>query len=489
MSLQSAVLLGSQLPRVRLAPRSPSNDVDDAVFLSSSYGLTPDEWQEDVLAGWLGVRRDGKWAAPRCGLAVPRQNGKNGIIEMRELHGMVTLGEKFLHTAHEVKTARKAYTRLVSFFENKRKYPELAELVAEIRKTNGQEAIVLTNGGSVEFIARSKGSGRGYTVDVLVLDEAQELSEEALAALLPTISAAPLGNPQTILTGTPPGPKMNGEVFTRTRNAGIKGTDRRLSWNEWGIEKMPDDLGELNDQHSWANQNPAAGTRLSFTAMADERALMDDETFARERLGLWEEEGARNRVIPSEAWASCLDITSEIVSAPVFALDVSPNHSWSAIAVAGMRADGFPHVEVTSSQGVVDHRSGTEWVVPRMVQLVERWPGMTVAIASGSAAESLVPALVAAGIDLVFVKGNDLAAGCGMFFDLATTQGLRHLGQVELTTALSVARKNVEDGEGAWRWGRRKSSSDITALYAATLALWAAIAASNTNMDPANNVW
>ena len=486
MSLQSAVRLGSQLPRVRLAPRSPSNDVDDAVYLSTSYGLTPDEWQEDVLAGWLGIRRDGKWAAPRCGLAVPRQNGKNGIIEMRELHGMVTLGEKFLHTAHEVKTARKAYTRLVSFFENKRKYPELAELVAEIRKTNGQEAIVLTNGGSVEFIARSKGSGRGYTVDVLVLDEAQELSEEALAALLPTISAAPLGNPQTILTGTPPGPKMNGEVFTRTRTAGIKGTDRRLSWNEWSVESMPDDL---SDKTIWAQVNPAAGTRLAFAAMADERELMDDETFSRERLGLWEEEGARNRVIPSEAWASCLDITSEIVSVPVFALDVSPNHSWSAVAVAGMRQDGLPHIEVTSSQGVVDHRPGTDWVVPRLVDLKARWPGMVLVIASGSAAESLVPALQAAGFELVFVKGNDVAAGCGLFYDLATTAGLRHLGQTELTTALSVARKAVEDGEGAWRWGRRKSSSDITPLYAATLALWAAVAALNTSMDPANNVW
>ena len=488
MSLQSAVRLGCQLPRVRLAPRSPSNDVDDAVYLSSSYGLTPDEWQEDVLAGWLGIRRDGKWASPRCGLAVPRQNGKNGIIEMRELHGMVTLGEKFLHTAHEVKTARKAYLRLVSFFENTRKFPELAALILEIRKTNGQEAIVLTNGGSVEFIARSKGSGRGYTVDVLVLDEAQELSEESLAALLPTISAAPLGNPQTILTGTPPGPKMNGEVFTRTRAAGIKGTDRRLSWNEWSVESMPDDL---DDKAIWAAVNPAAGTRLMFSTMGDERELMDDETFARERLGLWEVEGARDRVVPAQAWASCLDTASEIVSVPVFALDVSPNHSWSAIAVAGMNAEGLPHIEVTSSQGVVDHRPGVDWVVSRLLDLRERWPGMTLTIASGSAAESLVPALMATvGNDnLIFVKGNDVAAGCGLFFDLATTTGLRHLGQTELTTALSVARKAVEDGEGAWRWGRRKSSSDITPLYAATLALWAAVAALDQSRDPANNVW
>jgi hypothetical protein len=60
-----------------------------------------------------------------------------------------------------------------------------------------------------------------------------------------------------------------------------------------------------------------------------------------------------------------------------------------------------------------------------------------------------------------------------MFFDLATTKGLRHIGQPDLTDALKGARKNSEDGEGAWRWGRRKSASDITPLYAATVALWA----------------
>ena len=107
-----------------------------------------------------------------------------------------------LHTAHEVKTARKAFLRLAGFFESARQWPELAALVSEVRRTNGQEAIVLTNGGSVEFIARSKGSGRGFTVDDLVCDEAQELGTEAYAALKPTISAAPSGDPQTCLLYT-----------------------------------------------------------------------------------------------------------------------------------------------------------------------------------------------------------------------------------------------------------------------------------------------
>jgi phage terminase large subunit-like protein len=193
--------------------------------------LAPDEWQRFVLEDWLARGgKGGKFASLTCGLSVPRQNGKNAILEMRELFGIVQLGEKFLHTAHEVKTARKAFIRLASFFENERKWPELAELVKDIRRTNGQEAIVLTNGGSVEFVARSKGSGRGFTVDVLVCDEAQELSDDALEALMPTTSASPQQNPQWIFTGTPPGPTANGEVFSRTRDDALSGKSSRLCW-------------------------------------------------------------------------------------------------------------------------------------------------------------------------------------------------------------------------------------------------------------------
>src|SRR5690606_13726157 len=105
---------------------------------------------------------------------------------------MVILGEKFLHTAHEVKTARKAFKRILTFFDARLGAPaELADMVTEIGKTNGQEAIFLNNGGSIEFVSRSKGSGRRFTVDVLVLDVAQHLEDEELEAIRPAVSSAP----------------------------------------------------------------------------------------------------------------------------------------------------------------------------------------------------------------------------------------------------------------------------------------------------------
>jgi phage terminase large subunit-like protein len=148
-------------------PADSTTDAEDAIEFASAYGLTPDPWQEHVLRSWLGTLASGQLAAPRAGLAVPRQNGKNALIEVVELFKTVVQGRRVLHTAHEVKTARKAFARLKFFFGDRvndpaAQYPELNNLVREVRNTNGQEAIVLSNGGQVEFIARSRSSGRGF---------------------------------------------------------------------------------------------------------------------------------------------------------------------------------------------------------------------------------------------------------------------------------------------------------------------------------------
>lgn len=450
--------------RIRLVPAHVDTDGPDAAYLASSYGLTPDDWQADVLNGMLAYRPDGRYAAARAGVAVPRQNGKNGIIEMRELFGMVVLGEKFLHTAHEVKTARKAFLRLLSFFENPRQYPELAKLVAPggIRKTNGQEAIVLTNGGSIEFVARTKGSGRGFTVDVLVFDEAQELSDETLAALLPTVSAAPLGNPQQIYTGTPPSGNMNGEVWTRVRQAGVSGSDERLAYYEWSAEEGVD----LDDPAVWHAVNPALGIRLNIDTVLSERASMDDESFGRERLGMWEGEHG-NAVIPVDAWAACADEHSEPTSQMVLAVDVTPDRTAASIAVAGLRTDGRWHVEL------IDNRRGTGWVASRLAEIGTRHGIRTVVLDGASPAASLEEAIRAKRRLAVVKTGpRDMAAACGEFYDAVMDERVAHIDQPLLTHALTQSRKR-RLGD-AWAWNRSTAASDISPVVAATLALWGA---------------
>lgn len=448
------MLAGAQVPRVRSVPAASSNDCQDAVFLARSYGLPPDPWQELVLESWLGLRADGKWAASRCGLAVPRQNGKNAAVEMRELYGTIVRGERFLHTAHEVKTARKAFLRLLSFFENDRKYPELAAKVKEIRKTNGQEAILLHNGGSVEFVARSKGSGRGFSVDVLILDEAQELSDEALEALLPTISVSP--NPQTIFTGTPPGPKAIGEVFTRVRNEGNVGLDPRLAWLEWSAVGDID----LDDRRIWAYVNPALGDRLAWETVADERGAFSDEGFARERLGMWAV-GAPQAIIPQVSWTGAADIRSQVDGAVAFAVDTDEDGATTSISVAGRRSDGRYHVEV------IDNDAGTDWVAARLRSLAAQWSPLLI-VANGPAA-ALVPALGQA-IPVLVVNTTELGVASMGLRNAVIAGQVRHIAQPVLNVSLDGARKRPS-GEG-WIISRRDADSDMTPIISVALALY-----------------
>lgn len=459
-------------------------DADDCIELSARYGLRPDPWQERVVRGWLGVLPDGRWAAARCGLAVPRQNGKNGVLEMVELYKMVVLGRRVLHTAHEVKTARKAFVRLASFFENVREFPELGELVQSIRRTNGQEAILLKNGGSVEFIARSKGSGRGFTVDDLVCDEAQDLNDDALAALLPTISAAPSGNPQVTFTGTPPVYRHDGLVWQRFRDAGVAGEDARLAWFEWSV---PDDLRGLDAvgdavELAWET-NPALGIRLNIGTVVDEFAAMPADVFLRERLGRWDEVAAGSRLVSREVWDSS-GLEPDRVrglgdGVRVFGVAFSLNGSRAALC------GGVKHSEVGVHVELVDGMSGdlAHGVTALAEWLAERKDSTAMIAISGRAwSDVLRRKLVDLGVPKrtirVLTTGDYLNA-CSLTFGKLLDGSLTHTaseGQRALDNSVATSDKK-ERGGGAWGWSVTVEGADETPIEAFSLAAWAAMTA------------
>ncbi|RJO79320.1 hypothetical protein D5S18_03035 [Nocardia panacis] len=367
---------------------------------------------------------------------------------------MVALGERILFTAHEVKTARAQFLRLVSFFEDKR-YPELSRMVKQIRRTNGQEGIELRNGGRVDFIARSKSSGRGFSTDLILADESQHFSALALASLLPTVSAS--RNRQVIYVGTVPGPSAEGEVFTKLRASALEGSNPRVCWLEWAAPEGSD----LDSVEVWKAANPAAGIRLEVETIADERAAMDDETFMRERLGMWIAKST-GAVIDPESWRLLADGTSQVLDPIAVAVDISPDRSQASIAIAGARRDGLYHVEI------VDNRRGTDWLAPRLAALVAQW-GPCVVIADGPAA-TVIPELDHLGVPVVRTTLSEFGLACGLFYDYVYSARLRHVNQPILSESVDVARKRpVGD---LWAWGRKDSTADITPTVAVTLALY-----------------
>lgn len=465
---QRNVPMGRQEPRVKLEPERAYTDGEDAGKLASAYGLTPDEWQQKILDSWLGRDEYDKYTSFRCGVLVPRQNGKNAIIEMRELYGSAILGEKILHTAHEVKTARKAFLRLAGFFENEREYPELASLVLQIRRTNGQEAIVLTNGGSIEFSARSRGAARGFTVDVVVMDEAQELNDEQLEAIMPTISAAPLENPQIIMTGTPPNHNALGEVFGRMRKTAHEGADSRLSWHEWSIEDFRGT--DLSDPEIWAACNPALGIRLDISVIEGEFQQMSPDGFARERLSMWFEQESASKAIDSAEWAECATDkppTDEMIDKLAYSVKFSPDGAIASLAVAARSVDGKVHLEI------IEHRSmssGIGWLVEFLVPRLKK--ASTVVVDglhwSGSLVEQLREDGVKAKGAITLPSGNEMIAASSGLVDSVHKGDITHFDQPALNDSVIGATKRIIGNRGGWGF----DGEDSTPVEAISLALW-----------------
>lgn len=406
----------------------------------------------------MGERSDGKWATPRVGVSVPRQNGKGALIEARELAGLLVFGEQtIIHSAHQQQTARVGFERILSYFEN---YDDLRRKVRSVTSALMREQISLKTGQVLRFPARAKSTIRGFSIDLLILDEAQIFSDSALESVQPTLAARP--NPQMWLLGTPPTPTDNGEVFTRFRQDGLEGKDRRLCWVEWSARPGV----ALDDREAWAEANPALGIRVSYEVVQDERAALSDDGFGRERLGMWEDVSTAYVISPDD-WTRCADAASLPASRFVLAIDVDPEQTRGSVAFAGLRADGLVHVELD------EQRKGTGWIAAYVAERCARNNIAAVVVDERSPAAALIDELKRRKVRrLVTTRSGDMASACAQFYQ-ATVEGLlRHTDQPQLTSALMVARKRpLED---RWAWNRKSADADITPVVAATLAAWGA---------------
>lgn len=484
---------GAQSPRVMTVPPTGlSSAGQEAVDLAARAGLILDPWQQRVLD--LGMREDaaGNWAAFEVCVNVPRQNGKGGIIEARELWGLFIGGEKLiLHSAHEFKTAKNAFKRIEALI---RRTPDLHKRVKAYRYTVGEEAIELHTGQVLRFIARSGGSGRGFTGDCNMLDEDMILGDDAMNALMPTMAA--VANPQIWYVGSAGIGRLSVQLGRLRRRAlaalesGVP--DPSLAYFEWSINGHAAECGagctahdEVDAPESALIANPAVGYRLTLEKVANERLSMSPEGYARERLGVgdYPSDGTDQwQVIPEDAWRALADAQSTPEGAVTFAIDMTPERSHAAIAVAGVWRGGT-HVEV------VDHRPGVGWVVKRAKELHAKHQPHCWVVDAGGPAGSLIKDL-AEELDVTIVspKVREIGAACGQFYDAVTGQSLSHLDQAPLATALAGAQ--MRPLGDAWAWARRGVGVDISPLVAATLAKWGLGAETEDETgDVIDNVW
>ena len=481
MRSPSVAMTGTQQPAVLHLPADVhSHDAaDEALELADAYMSTPDESQRLTIRAWMGTRADGTWAARDCGHAMSRQNGKGDELQIRELYGLVAVGETIIHTAHELPTAVNAFNRLVATFEA---WDDLRRLVAHVRYANGEQGIQLLSGAEIKYRARTGGGSRGFDdIGVVVYDEAQHLKPEHVAASSPTMAVHP--NPQLILTGSA-GLSFS-DVWWGYRLAALRGDAKRLAYVEHTAEQCwIDDKGafksskpNVEDRQAWADANPAYNVRIPDEFLEAQLRALGAELFAREHLGVWDplpsmlaQQGA---VIPEGAWLDAVTVAPPVVQPGDLAMsfDVEVDASFSAISIAsGTLADGFVQT--------IEHRPGAGWLPSRLVELVQAWKPTKIVMdgSSGPAAAALGEVRYEfdrAGIDAKVLEPlptSAYKAACASFLQ-AVVDGKVHRAAVDNDrlerAGLTARSRDIGD---AWVFDRRNSPDPIVALTTAAMA-------------------
>lgn len=438
-------------PRIRVV--DTSGDIEDAEYgieLANAYLLKLYDWQEDVVASWLARSPETKkYVHPTCGLILPRQNGKTkGVIGARMLIGAVFYGEKIRYSAHRVATMLEMWEIFVNLFGDPRlkhwDFPELHEITKRVSLQNGHLFISLKNGGVINFVARSTGSGRGNTVDVNIYDEAQYMTETQLTNALPSQSASPSGNPQVIYVGTPPDYiESTGEVFGRVRENVLNGASG-ICWHEWSVDK----LGDVSDKNRWYETNPSLGYSLLESAVVNEFNNMSPESFALERLALWSKRDTLKAIDEADWEATIDDNFNGKYEKYCVGIKFAPNGAQISMSVAMLLEDGSTYCELVKNEmNTTSQVEFINWIVERQNKIA------LVAIDGKSGADELHERLIKRGINRNAVKvmgTRDVVSAATMLNSSLEERTIKHhSGKVIDESAKSALKRKIgSDGYG-----------------------------------------
>lgn len=464
-------MIGSQEPRIRIEPPRDYTDGDDAAELMAAYAFALDPWQKEVVDCWLGQDENGEYNVTSAGLSSPRQNGKNGCLEAREFFGLTINGEKIIHTAHQVRTAKRSFNRLARYFEDPR-YPEIMKLAKKIRRTNGEEGIELYNGGIIEFSARSRQAARGVDgVSLIVFDEAQELTDDQLEAMMPTLSASATGTRQIIYTGTPPYPGCPGTIFRRRRNICLSDPGNHDAWHEWSIEAKSIDEIPVEDKTLWYMTNPALGIRQTEEFAEEELRSMDKAGFARERLGWWmpEIKAETESALDKDKWKACRSEKPKPEGKTAYGVKFSIDGSMVCLAGAVIPADGKPRITMIEQRPTV---MGIQWLADWLNErnnkascvVIDGRNGVDVLIDKISGTWKAKGSIIKASVGIVI-------ASVGMITDAINEEGLTwYAEQVALNNSATMSVKRKIGGG----WGFGGDHAISLPIEASALAFWGA---------------
>lgn len=494
----------SQDPR-----RAVASAGDDAIAWAESIGWRKrtgrgfyvlDEWQKFCIRGILSEDASARLCATIVLLLVPRQNGKNVVLEVVELYAFFVLELRYiLHTAHLAETSADHMARLWEAIQSDR------ELRSRCRRVvaNGKERIYWAEDGepdeddedddetpkhrTIRFRTRSKKIGRGGSPQMAVFDEALYLTDVQQAATLPSLSAQSALPDKPILLYTSSAPvvdedEVDAEVVMRIR-AAIQAGEMLDAWYaEWSCEPDPSlDWDEalrvlIADREALISANPGMPHRIDPDWVETvERVAMSPEAYACDRLGVIRPKA--DNATSLGRWPGLVDGRAKVVSHDAWALSTTPAFDGRgkpvkkvvSFGLAGRTASGRVLVECIARTGSSPEFSGTGWVIPFAVR---QWKakGLPIRVWKSGPEKEWIPLLREAGVEVIEVSTDEFGQATGQLINACADGTLVHLDQPSLNKAVAGA-KDRTSTDGAAVWSQRNSQVEITPLVAVTVAL------------------
>lgn len=307
--------------------------------------------------------------------------------------------------------------------------------------------------GRLEIFSPNANALHGRDADLVVVDETWAFDtvrgDEIDAGIRPARWARPGSQVWYVTAG---GTEDSGWLHSKM-DAGRAGAPG-VAYFEWSADAEAPGYDPY-DETLWSQVHPGIGSITSPELIRADAAMMRRRDFERALLCVWDRAAGTSLLA---GWERLLDPTAKPAGELVLAFDVNPERSAASIAVAGAGV-----VEI------VEHQDGVAWVGPRITELLAAHPdiGAVVRDPAGPAGATRLE-----DVHVVDLTADQVAEACAALVDAIAAGALRLRPHPALARAFGAARI-VNRGDGRFVFARRSTEEDLSALYAATAAVWA----------------
>ncbi len=453
-------------PTPRLAPPIPAkSDVAGFKKVAKELGIDLMPWQVTSARYLEALRPDGRHLYREFAEEVGRQNGKTEKL-IPLIVKRLRARRRVMHTAQNRELPREVFGRVADIFGDGGELMKRRGRVVMPRFANGQEELLLANGGRYKIVAPTRRGARGGTNDDVIIDEVREMEDfDFIGAAKPTMTTSP--DPQIVYL-TNAGDESSMVLNSLRQRAG---RDPRLCFLSWSASP---DLA-VGDRRGWAQANPAIGwipTMLEYlegeyesNLLAGTLSIYETEHLCRSVASM------RERLVDHAAWERGERPVLGAPLRPALGLSLDPEGTRASAAIAWPTPAGELALQLlfdVTGHPIDTDRLGADIRDKARSVGALRWAydPLTDALLAKFAPPKRAEA----------ISGAKFANASAKFVELVDGDRLRWHDAAAVGDDLTWTSRKPHDESGSFQAVRASDERPITAALAAIRAVWLAAA-------------